>query len=149
MYYPEAMKRIIAYTSIATLTSIIGLYTFLAFTDDTGHFWRKLSNIKATSNGVIIPDARYYQHGSDGTGLMYLGENRGWYIWWGGQSLGSCGTIVSIPLPGYIYAKDCDGKFCPCVEMGTAKTETEPQVMMGSTWLEFNTINHERIRFSW
>ncbi|MBA2731468.1 MAG: hypothetical protein H0U54_01110 [Acidobacteria bacterium] len=121
----------------------------MALTNDTGRFWRKLSGIKVTSNGKVIPEARFYQHGLDGTGLIYLGENRGWYIWRGGQSLGSCNTIVYIPLPGYIYVKDCDGKFCPCVEMGTAKIEIEPQVTMGRNSLEFNSIHRERIRLSW
>jgi hypothetical protein len=143
------MKRIIAYLSVATLTFIVGLYTFLALTNDTGRFWRKLSGIKVTANGKVITEARYYQHGPDGTGLIYLGEDRGWYIWRGGQSLGLCNTISYIPLPGYIYAKDCGSKFCPCVEMGTAKIETEPQVTMERNSLEFNSIHRVRIRVSW
>ena len=143
------MKRIIAYLSVATLTLIVGSYTFLALTNDTGRFWHKLSGIKVTADGKIIPEARYYQHGPDGTGLIYLGEDRGWYIWHGKRNLGLCNTITYISLLGYIYAKDCDGKFCPCVEMGTAKIETEPQVTMGSNSLEFNSIHRERIRISW
>lgn len=143
------MKRIVVRLSIAILTLIVGLYTFLALTNDTGHFWRKSSGIKVTSNGQIIPNARVYQHGPDGASLIYLGDNRGWYIWRGQQRVGLCNTIVSIPLPYYIYAKDCDGKFCPCIEMGTAKIETESQVIMERNSFEFNSIDRERIRLSW
>jgi hypothetical protein len=71
------MKRILAYIGVAILTSINGLYTFLAISNNTGHFWRQLNGIKVTSNGQAIPDARVYQHGPDGTVLIYLGKNRG------------------------------------------------------------------------
>jgi hypothetical protein len=142
------MKRILVYISIAILTLIIGLYVYLATSDNPGHFWRKVNGAQVTSNGRIISNARVYRY-PNGMLLVSLEANR-WYVYWSQiQNIGLCNPITYVSIPGYIYAKDCDSKFCPCVEMGTAKVELDAQIIMGQNFIEFNSVDSERIRAAW
>jgi hypothetical protein len=143
------MKRLFVYLAIAILTLGLGLYAHLATSDTPGYFWRNLSGAQITSNGQIIPDAHIYQY-PDGMLLMNLGEDHGWDIYWPQvHNIGSCNTITYIPIPGYIYAKDCDSKFCPCALMGRAKTEINANLYVQPHSLEFTSVRNERIRVSW
>jgi hypothetical protein len=142
------MKRILVYISIAVLTLIVGLYAYLGVSNNTGHFWRKVYGAQVTSNGQIISSAGVYRS-LNGMLLMNLGED-GWYVYWPqAQNIGSCNPITYLPIPGYIYAKDCDGKFCPCVEMGTAKVEVKAEIVVGQNFIEFNALNRERVHIGW
>lgn len=142
------MKRILVYICIAILTLAIGLYVYLAASNSPGHFWRKVNGAQVTSNGQIISNASVYRY-PNGMLLMNLVEN-GWYVYWPQeQNIGLCNSITYIPIPGYIYAKDCDGKFCPCVEMGTAKVEIKAEIVTGQNFIEFNSSNRARMHIAW
>ena len=142
------MKRILLYICIAILTLIIGFYAYLAASNNPGHFWRKVHGAQITSNGQVVSNASVYRY-PNGMLLMNLEENR-WYVYWPQvQNIGSCNPITYFPIPGYIYAKNCDGSFCPCVEMGTAKVEVDAQIVTGQNFMEFSSVNRERIRVAW
>jgi hypothetical protein len=141
------MKRILIYICIAILTLIVGLYVYLAAANDPGHFWRKVNGAKVTFNDQVISNASVYRYPN---GMLLMNLEGRWYVYWPQvQNIGSCNPITYIPIPGYIYAKDCDNKFCPCVEMGTAKTEVDAQFVTGQNFIEFNSLNGARVHVSW
>jgi len=143
------MRRVIIYLAVASLTLILGLYVYLALSNDPAHFWRNVSGAEVTYNGQKVSEACVYRH-PDGKLLMNLGENHGWRIYYPEeQNIGICNPIRYVPFPGYIYAYDCESQFCPCVKMGTAKTEVDAQLIKGQNFIEFNSLNRERIKISW
>jgi hypothetical protein len=143
------MKRILIYLAFTSLTLILGLYIYLALSSDPAHFWRKVSGAEVTYNNQKIPEARVYRH-PNGKILINLRENQGWRIYYPEeQNIGLCNPIRYVQFPGYIYAYDCESKFCPCVMMGTAKVGVDAQLIKGEKFIEFNSLNWERIKISW
>ena len=82
--------------------------------------------------------------------MIDFGNNKGAYVYYPElRNMGLCNRIRGVTIPGYIYAKDYDEDFCPCVQMGTAKIEIEAKTVRGLSRLEFTTIDNERIEVRW
>lgn len=126
----KLLKRIAFLVGAAVVLLIISFYTVLAFASNPGPFWRAMNGARVTVNGRAVPEAQ-----------LYRPDTRN--IYW-------CNTIRHVRVPGYIYARDCDSEFCPCVGMGDhVKIEVEAQLSIEPTSIEFNSRDHERIRVSW
>ena len=83
------MRRILVYICITILTLIVGLYAYLAASNNPGYFWRKVNVAQVTSNGQAISNASIYRY-PNGMLLMKLEGNR-WYVYWPQvQNIGSC-----------------------------------------------------------
>ena len=142
------IRRIIFGLVTLSLTFVGGLYLYLSVVADTGSFWRNINGARVTANARVLPDAQVWRR-PDGMLLINLAPER-WYVYWPQvRNVGSCNPIQSFRFPGFVYARNCDGRFCPCVEMGTAKIEVEPAVTVEQNSFEFSSLDHERIRISW
>jgi hypothetical protein len=145
----KVIKRIALYAGAACVILTLGLYIYLAAANDPGHFWRAASHMQVTIDGRAIPEARVYRK-PNGMLLMSLGGKYGWQLYRpNSKSVYLCNPIKTIPIPAYIYAKDCDSRFCPCVRLGDVKTEVDAQLNVQPNFIEFNSRERERIRVSW
>ena len=52
-----------------------------------------------------------------------------------------------VVIPGYLLLRNAP-KDIPCVRFSPVKAE-EPQLAIGSDYLEFTSLNNERVRLSW
>ena len=142
------MKRPVVRAALAILTLIVGFYVYLMVSNDPGCFWRNFSAARVTSNGQILPNARVWRR--PGGMLLMKTADDSWYVYWPREnSIGLCNRVRSVSFPGYIYARDCSSTSCPCVEMGGAKTEGNPDLRLDQNSLEFNSSNLDHIRVSW
>ena len=144
----KAKRRILLYCLAALLIPIAGLYAYLAISKNPSHFWKKESRAKVTINGQRA-DLNIYRRPS-GRLLIDFGKDKSAYVYYPErQNMGLCNRIRGVTIPGYIFAKDYDDAFCPCILMGTAKTEVDAKVVSGQNRLEFTTIDSERVELSW
>ncbi len=144
----KAKRRILIYCLAAPLISIAGLYAYLAISKNPSHFWKIEGRAKVTINGQRA-ELNIYSRPS-GKLLIDFGEDKSAYVYYPElQNMGLCNRIRGVTIPGYIYAKDYDDDFCPCAQMGTAKTEVETKVMSREGRLGFTTIDNQRVEVSW
>ena len=144
----KAKRRILIYCLAVLLLVIAGLYTYLAFSKNPSHFWKKEGRAKVTINGRQA-DLNVYRRPS-GKMLIDFGKDKNAYVYYPEiQNMGRCNQIRGVAIPGYIYAKDYDDDFCPCAQMGTAKTEVEAKVVREQSRLEFTTNDNQRVEVSW
>ncbi len=142
------MKRLFLYPAAAFLTLIIGLYVYLYFTDEPNKFWRSFSGAQVTVNGNPFPIAQVYRHPD---GKLLVNSNRvGWYVYIPEErNMALCNPIKYIPIPGYIYAYNWHERDqMPCALMNSEKGG-KAELMVGQSFIEFNSYNGERIRVSW
>jgi hypothetical protein len=59
-----------------------------------------------------------------------------------------CNPIEYISIPGYIYASNWHDREIPCALMTPVKS-VNPELIVGQNFIEFASINDERIRVSW
>lgn len=146
----KLLKRVASLIDAAVVVLIISFYSFLAFATDPGPFWRTINDARVTVNGRAIPEAQVYRR-PNGMLLMNLRDNYGWQLYRPDtKNIYWCNTIKFVTVPGFIYARDCDSKFCPCVGMGDhVKIEIDSQLKIEPSSIEFNSKDRERIRVSW
>jgi hypothetical protein len=144
------MKRLFLYPAAAAfLTLIIGIYVYLYFAGKPNHFWRSFNGAQVTVNGNPLPIAQVYRH-PDGNLLINSHRPVGWYVYIPEEkNMALCHQINYIPIPGYIYAYNWhEGDQMPCALMTPGKS-INPELIVGQSFIEFNSIDGERIRVSW
>jgi hypothetical protein len=145
----KLLKRVAFFVGVAGLLLIASLYSYLGLSSDPGNFWRTMNGARVTLNGVSVPNARIYRR-PDGMLLMNLGEGNGWQLYRpDSKNIYWCNPIEYAPMPGYIYANHCDSQFCPCVAMGSVKTDIDAQLKVEPNFIEFNSRDRQRLRVSW
>jgi hypothetical protein len=145
----KLLKRITFALFLIFVLFIIGFYSFLAFANDPRSFWRTFNGAHVTLNGRAVPEAQIYRR-PNGMLLMNLGEDNGWQLYRpDSRNIYWCNPIKHVPIPVYVYAKDCDSNFCPCVRMGSVKTEVNAQLTVEPNSIEFNSRDLRRFRVFW
>jgi hypothetical protein len=143
------LKRMMFIVCLIFVLFIIGFYSFLAFANDPRSFWRTVNGAHVTLNGRSVPEAHLYRR-PNGMLLMDLGDDNGWQLYRPDfQSIYWCNPIKHVSIPGYIYARNCDSNFCPCVRMGSVKTEVDAQLKVEPNSIEFNSRDGLRLRVFW
>jgi hypothetical protein len=143
-----AKRKTLLFLLGAIIVPIAGLYTYLALSNNPLQFWKKVSRVQVNIDGQRT-ETQVYRRPS-GKLLIDFGKDERAYVYFPEvNNVGLCNHIKGVAIPAYIYAKDYDDESCPCVLMGTAKTEVDARVVMQPNRLGFTTIDARRVEISW
>lgn len=137
------MKKLIV---IAVLAAFLSVVAYLGTAD---HWWWKVRSARVIYNGVYSPTANVYRSRqgqllinleSKGESLYkihYFPQGKKWLV----------GDTWNFHfLPGVALSENVQA---PGVDMGGPKIETEPNLIVQETYLEFTSMKLARVRVEW
>lgn len=116
----------------------------LGLTMTASHWWKKCGDVVVTHNGRPGSNVNVYRS-RDGSVLVHLKQGEGLYVIHPeSREIGIPNRSSFFILPGYAYSKNVPPLTAP---MG--KAEVDPQLRIEGNYIEFNSINNDRVRVSW
>lgn len=141
------MKFLRQHYSEAAAVVIVAAILFLVLTKSS-YFWSKHHEIAVTRNGQLAPGSAVYFSRAN-IWLVKVPGDEHWYAFYPVESgMGVCSNVRQlVALPGFLLLSDQPHDM-PCVRFSPVKAE-EPHLIIRNEYLEFTSLNNERIRLIW
>ena len=115
----------------------------------SSHCWTRYTNVSVTRDGrVAAAPAVFYSRAAD-IWLIKLEGDETWYSFYPADSgMGVCGNLRHhLVIPGYLLLRS-EPQAVPCVRFSPVQA-SDPQLVIGSDYFEFTSLQNERVRVSW
>ena len=115
----------------------------------SSHCWTRYNDVSVTRDGKVAAASSVFYSRTADMWLIRIEGDDTWYSFYpADSSMGVCSLLRHhVVIPGYLLLR-YEPKEIPCVRFGPVKAE-DPQLTIGSDYLEFTSLNKERVRVTW
>lgn len=131
-------------TKVLVVAAVLISIVIVSLVVTASHWWKRVSDLTVTSNGHPASATNIYRS-RRGSVLVHLNEGEGLYVIHPESGeIGIANRSHFFMLPGYAYSRNVPPLLAP---MG--KADVDPQLKIEDNYIEFNSINNNRVRVTW